>query len=453
MKSIHSTQSQLAKLTWTALGLGLIFLLSGAIRIVGAAETYTLYLPITIGGVGEPGQGGDQATTPLTLEEAGTTIESTAVVSPYTGDENQNNQVMAYYRPLGGAEWLPTQNVTVDYTNRHWNINLDGLTPDTDYEVEVRYQDADGVTPPIVSTTIHTQIIYSAFFPVSVEVAAAGHEEEIRDALNAVQAMGVNVVIQSFAEDSTEDDWQAFLDVAAEEGLWVIPGFQDVPPVWNGTDFDLGINETFLVAMGDHPAVYAYWLIDEPFHEKHNWTITAERLQLLYQQARTLAPNLPMAVQFSREIMRGEQNPGDTYDFRNGMCDICVISALEFRDFGDGPQFYSDVLIENHTVSRAVIRREAPQAQIWTTAQVFGDAQGSSTYYMPSAAEVQAMVDLLLSPELQAAGELNGIVWQQWASPHLQQAPGQFTLGDVSMDGQRGVVIETAVALDLPLVP
>ncbi|MEW5988200.1 MAG: fibronectin type III domain-containing protein [Chloroflexota bacterium] len=453
MKQTNPNRAKFVKLTGIALGLGLILFLNSTLPTAGATENYTLYLPITIGGVGQPGPDGDEDTIPLALEEAGTTIEGAAVISPYTGDDNQNNQAVAFYRPAGGAEWLPIQEVTVDYTNRQWNIGLAGLLPDTDYEVEVRYQDADGVTPPIVSTTVHTQIIYSTFFPVSTEVAAAGHEEEIRDALQAVQALGINLVIQSFAEDSTEADWQAFLDVAAEEGLWVIPGFQDAPPVWNGTDFDLGVNEPFLQAMSDHPAVYAYWLIDEPFHEKHNWTITAERLQLLYQQARAVAPNLPMAVQFSREIMRGEQNPGDTYDFRDGMCDICVISALEFRDFGDGPQFYSDVLIENHTISRAVIRREAPQAQIWTTAQVFGDAHGNSSYYMPSPAEVQAMTDLLLSPELQAAGQLNGIVWQQWTSPHLQQAPGQFTLGDVSMSGQREVVTETAVDLDLPLVP
>ena len=185
--------------------------------------------------------------------------------------------------------------------------------------------------------------------------------------------------------------------------------------------------------------------MDEPFHRKHGWRITAARLQLLYQQAKEIAPNVLVAVQFSREIQKAEEKKIDSrFAFKSGMCDICTISALEFRNYGEGNIFYRDVLISNHTISRAAIKSEDPDAEIWTTVQVFGSATGESSYYMPSGGELQQMEDLLLSSELQAAGELDGMIWQQWASFYEAQDATQYTLGDQEFEALRDIVKNTA---------
>jgi hypothetical protein len=226
------------------------------------------------------------------------------------------------------------------------------------------------------------------------------------------------------------------------------------PPVWNGSGFDLGPGEEFLRTQKDHPALFAYLLIDEPYHQKHNWEITTERMQRLYQQAKSLAPNVPMQVGWSREIWRSAQGDyGADYAFEGKMCDICAVSTLEFRNYGPGNSFDRDTAVANHRTSRELILRENPEAEIWATVQVFGSVATTegradgSTYYMPSAAELQEMIDLLFSPELQAAGELDGVYWQQWASFRTQQEPSQYTLADPEFADLRAIVEQTTAGL------
>ncbi|MEW5988124.1 MAG: hypothetical protein AB1791_15945 [Chloroflexota bacterium] len=288
------------------------------------------------------------------------------------------------------------------------------------------------------------------------EQATAPYESEIRQAFQDIKALGANVVGQIFTPQSTEADWRFFFDLAYEEGLWVLPVFFDEPPVWRDTGFDLRVNGRFLKALAGHPALLAFFIVDEPFHRKHDFTINGERLALLYQQVKAIAPDTPVAVQFSREIARAESRANREYAFRPGLCDICIISALEFRNYGDGNQFRQADLERNHLLSRAAIAREAPQAQIWTTMQVFGsvkttEGQGESTYYMPSAEELQQMVDVLFSPELQAAGPLSGIVLQQWASSTADMDRSQYTLGDPQFDAQRVIIQELARRVGLPV--
>ena len=329
-------------------------------------------------------------------------------------------------------------------------------TPPPTTAVEAPTQAAPQTTDtvPVPATPAPSQPLPGAFgFAVLIAVpedrANAANVDQIRAELKRLKELGLNIVVQSFQVGSTEADWKAFFDIAAEEGLGVIPAFRTEPPVWTGSGFDLGSGPQLLAAMKDHPALYAYFLVDEPFHEKHDWQITADRLQMLYQQFKAIAPRVPMMVQFSREIKLIEEKKKPQYEFRSGMCDICVISALEFRNYGEGDRFYSDELVSNHIVSRAVIKRENPGAQIWSTIQVFGTATGKSTYYMPSAQELGQMTDVLFSPELQEAGELDGVIWQLWASPRTDQDSGQLSLADPEADAQRQKIKEIARTLGL----
>jgi hypothetical protein len=289
--------------------------------------------------------------------------------------------------------------------------------------------------------------VFAMSLPVPQDKAIAGNVDEIRTTFRSLRELGINIVVQPFDPRSSETDWKAYLDAAMQEDMKAIGGIRRGTPAWDGHSCDLGINRVFLESMKDHPALYAFFMVDEPFHWKHEFKITAETLQLLYQQAKEIAPNVPVVVQFSREIQKAEEKQvPPRFAFKRGMCDICVISALEFRNEGQGDLFYSDDLVSNHTISRAVIRREEPDAKIWTVIQVFGSI---GVYYMPSADESQQMIDLLLSPELQAAGELDGIIWHHWASRLEALEAEQHTLGDPEFEALRNVVKETAKDLDL----
>lgn len=311
-------------------------------------------------------------------------------------------------------------------------------------------QPTQGAEEAVMAAKVPPSFRFAVLNPVPLDMATAGNIEQIRTEFGRIKKLRISIVAQIFSGESTEADWRAYLDAAQQENLLVVPGFAESPPVWRGNDFDMGPSQVFLETMKDHPALYGFLLIDEPFHKKHNWDITADRLQLLYQEAKAIAPNVLIAVQFSREIQRAEQGRDPRFMFRSGMCDICIISALEFRNYGDGNRFYKDVLISNQSISRAVIKREAPEAQIWSTVQVFGSAQGKSSYYQPSVDELRDMVRVLLSPELQAAGALDGLLWQAW-SPFLEaQTTTQLSLGSQNSEDLRNVVEETAQQLNVP---
>ncbi len=295
---------------------------------------------------------------------------------------------------------------------------------------------------------------FAAWFPVPFHKVGAENVDEIRATFGKLRELGISIVFQPFLPGFTKADWKAYLDVALQQDMKVVGWVPYRTQEWGDDGFEWGMNKVFLESVKDHPALYAFFMIDEPFSARHGWTITAERLQLMYQQAKEIAPNVPVVVQFSREIMNaelGEYRP--QYAFKSGMCDICVIGTREFRNYGQGNVFYSDMLLSNHAISRVVIKREDPNAEIWTMVQVFGSPNAKSSYYMPSVDELQQMIYLVLSPELQAAGELDGIIWQQWASPFEAQDPKQYTLGDPEFEALRSVVKDTARRLGLATSP
>lgn len=285
-----------------------------------------------------------------------------------------------------------------------------------------------------------------AVLAVPTDASYVANADEIRAAMRELKALGINIIFQLFPSDSTVADWRSFLDIAAEEGMQVDIGMEDRSPRWNGTDFDLGPYDTLLRELGDHPALYAVAIIDEPYHKKHNFEITTDRLQILYQQSKALAPDLPVHVGFSREIWKADEGRyGSEYSFAPGQCDICAVSTLEFRNYGQGNFFDVETAANNHLASRETIRRLAPNSQIWTTVQTFGsvnttDNNEGGTYYMPSADELQEMLALLFSDELQAAGALDGVMWQQWASRYTDQDSKQYTLSDPEFAAHRDMM-------------
>lgn len=88
------------------------------------------------------------------------TIECVGVVAPYAGDDNRNNAATIWYRPLSVAAWQAGPEMMVDRTARQWRASLVYLSPGTEYEVQVRFTDPDGVTPAVVGGPIQTRPDY-----------------------------------------------------------------------------------------------------------------------------------------------------------------------------------------------------------------------------------------------------------------------------------------------------
>jgi hypothetical protein len=88
------------------------------------------------------------------------TIESVGVVVEYSGDNNENNQAEIRYRVLGANNWLLGPEMMVDRLANEWRVSLVYLSPGTSYEVQVRFEDPDGVVPATVEREIRTRPDY-----------------------------------------------------------------------------------------------------------------------------------------------------------------------------------------------------------------------------------------------------------------------------------------------------
>jgi len=88
------------------------------------------------------------------------TIESVGLVAAYMGDDNQNNIASIWYRPVGTSAWLAGHEMFADRSARQWRGSLVYLSAGTEYEIEVRFTDPDGVVPDTVKGSIRTRPDY-----------------------------------------------------------------------------------------------------------------------------------------------------------------------------------------------------------------------------------------------------------------------------------------------------
>ena len=282
--------------------------------------------------------------------------------------------------------------------------------------------------------------------PVLSTEVLASKKEFIRDTFRQIKDLGIPLVLQVVSSDSSLNDWRAYLDVAAEEDIKVVTSFIENPPQWDGEKFDLGINEDYLLAMKDHPALFGFAILDEPYHQKHNRQFTSDRLQTLYNQVKDIAPNVKIMVQFSRELWKFGDNPNTA--FKNNQCDICGVSSLEFRNYGEGNIFDKDSLTQNHITSRSILKKADSDGLISTFVQAFGSAGGGSSYYMPEPDEFQQMIDILLSDRLQDAGKLNILGFQTWRALDARADSGQLNLSKPEFSRHRDIIKKTCSNLN-----
>ena len=99
-------------------------------------------------------------TTTVSVTSSSITDVSLSLRANFTGDTTgMNNTISVRYRPLTSSTWS-TSGITVSARqSTYWPFAIAGLAPGTSYQVEVTYDDADGVsgTNPIRATFTTTQ--------------------------------------------------------------------------------------------------------------------------------------------------------------------------------------------------------------------------------------------------------------------------------------------------------
>jgi hypothetical protein len=105
------------------------------------------------------------ATTPASLIVS-STFQSISVKAPFSGDNNANNSALVQYRQAGTTPFLNAYTPFIDRrvtvggaANPYFGqarISIVGLMPNTSYDVQVTWTDADGVTSQPAIVTIST---------------------------------------------------------------------------------------------------------------------------------------------------------------------------------------------------------------------------------------------------------------------------------------------------------
>lgn len=112
--------------------------------------SHTVFLPVVFSSP-------SQNQTALAGLQVYPTIEAMGIVSSFLNDINNNNKATIYYRPAGSTIWQQGPALSRDTLARQWRGSLVHLSPDRLYELEVRYEDGDGVTQPVVMANARTR--------------------------------------------------------------------------------------------------------------------------------------------------------------------------------------------------------------------------------------------------------------------------------------------------------
>src|SRR5574341_510429 len=288
---------------------------------------------------------------------------------------------------------------------------------------------------------------------VPMERATPANAAEIRQSLDDLLALGVTRVYQEFSGSSTSADWTFFLDECQSRGMTLVIGLDDATqtPVWVPAtqNFDLRLHATCLPATAGHPALFAYLIVDEPWHFRHDGgagggQFNTARLVILYGQGKALAPNTRLQLSWSAEIAQSELGsfPASQQYTRDLKYEVCMISALEYkRDSGGSCVLQVDELNQNHLVSRYVVQRETPGVIFGSTIQTFGAASGGAgSFCMPSAPNLDDLFDRLMPAAFQKEKPLDFILCQLWKSRFEASESTQDTLADAAFGAQRTVV-------------
>lgn len=282
----------------------------------------------------------------------------------------------------------------------------------------------------------------AVYFYAHTPTWEAGDQAAMETALQEVQAMGFDTVIQTFAANligtGEEDRWLIFLDAAQAVGVDVVaylwpntvyhPGDLEDP---DDTEYDTVALKLFLDVVGAHPALLGYIGFHEPLEPRAG--LSQEEMQNFYTEMKTYAPNLDVTHYMGDVAYWDEHRPD--WSFGDGMCDICMVWYYPFRyDNSNGcpvdnpgdPIYQADIVPPVVQSNVAMVNVRDPDAEVWFLGQTFG--RTDRCYRMPTAEEMESLYLMAM------AEPLDGFLWYSWSHT---EGMADVSLGDEEMEDQQ----------------
>ena len=261
------------------------------------------------------------------------------------------------------------------------------------------------------------------FYGIMLPVATSDDLRDlakVREAFQQIRSFGANVTFQVFPPEITPDEWKAYLDVAAEEGVRVIGKIG--PPGWNPDPNDSSPLMNVLDVVGEHPALYGFAYLHEPWE-----VMNTPQMQALYKEIKATHPDTRLVIYWSGQLSRF--NKRDKI-FTDGLCDIC---SVDMKSFQNDPVLEQSQGIQRVTDGVQVIQQIDPDAQIWSLTQVWAPPNngGVRGFRVPDPSE---MKDLFCT--LRREYPLKGFQWAAWR----MDAPNTGTLADPQLAPQREMI-------------
>ncbi len=289
--------------------------------------------------------------------------------------------------------------------------------------------------PVVAPPSANSSFAYGMGQPIAT-LAELQSEEQLTATFRDIKALGINMLVQVFPAQATPDDWKRFLDVAQQEGLLVMGKLGPIP--WNPDPNDLSPIMNMLAVVGDHPALYAFQYLHEPWE-----VLTTPQMQQIYQTIKASHPNLRLGVSWSGEIGISQRRPQATRTFTDGLCDVCLVNLKAFQN---NPGFAQQQGLGRIQESADVIRVADPDAELWSSAQVWAPTEDKNNprgFRIPTADEMQ---DLFCS--VKETYSLEGFFWETWTFD--KPTEGTLSQPEASGNKQRVRAIYEACVLGSP---
>ena len=258
----------------------------------------------------------------------------------------------------------------------------------------------DTTTP----TATPVPIRYGVYFPYPSNVWGEGDRLAIRNSLEYLRSLGVDVVVQDFSSElvdsGREQDWLIFLDEAQRLNIkvvaWLWPSHH-----WEGGRFNFYYAQKFLEVVKDHPALLAYYGLHEPLPKFND-----DQLRYFYQQIKNLAPQVPIYHDMSDIAWFEGRLEYGSHRFSDGICDICAIWHYPFKWAGSQPIFEQEQVLEMVAANVELVRARDPNAQLWFLGQAYEFTGMGYKLRMPTGDEMRELGRMLLQEP-----RIDGFLW------------------------------------------
>jgi hypothetical protein len=280
--------------------------------------------------------------------------------------------------------------------------------------------EATATVPPTAPATVPPAAgFYYGVLQLASTVDDIRSPERLAHEMQRTKALGANLVAQVFPPELSPDDWRTFLDVAQQEELFVLgkigPGADNPDP----TDLSPILN--ILRVVGDHPALYGYIYLHEPWEEFDNAQMLA-----MYREIKAAYPHVRLGVFWSGEIGLSEQRGNSNQRFTDGLCDVCIVNLKPFQS--DPTEEERQGLGRMRDAASVILERDS-DAEIWSSAQVWSRPGGGRRgFRVPSPDEMET-----LFCTLRRDYPLRGFLWETWTI----DKPNEGTLASAELRQQR----------------